>query len=112
LSVESALATKGKFILTFREYVSVEPQGTQRFIPVQSDESTILTCFLEYCENIVEVYDLLYRKEGERWLLNTSFYPKLRIDKNWVCDQLQKAELQVLQNEIINGMICIVAQKI
>jgi SAM-dependent methyltransferase len=112
LSVESALATNGKLILTFRDYVSVEPQGTQRFIPVQTDESTILTCFLEYREDVVEVYDLLYRKEGDRWILSASSYPKLRIDKNWVCDQLRKAGLEVIQNEMINGMVCIVAEKL
>ena len=59
LNVASTLAIKGKLILTFRDYVSVEPRGTQRFIPVRSDESTILTCFLEYHQDIVEVYDLV-----------------------------------------------------
>lgn len=112
LSVESTLAAQGKLVLTFRDYISVEPQGTQRFIPVQSDESTILTCFLEYREDVVEVYDLVYRKEGDRWVLSTSSYPKLRIDKNWVCDQLRKSKLEVVQNTIINGMICIVAEKL
>ncbi|HEY9302542.1 MAG TPA: class I SAM-dependent methyltransferase [Phormidium sp.] len=112
LSIASALATNGKLILTFRDYVSVELQATQRFIPVRSDESTILTCFLEYHKDIVEVYDLLYQKQGDRWLLNTSSYPKLRIDKIWLCEQLQKAELQVIRNDIINGMICIIAQKV
>lgn len=112
LGVENALATNGKLILTFRDYVSVEPQGTQRFIPVQSDESTILTCFLEYREDVVEVYDLLYRKESDRWALSVSSYPKLRIDKNWVCDQLRKAGLEVVRNEMINGMICIAAEKL
>jgi SAM-dependent methyltransferase len=111
LMVESALAAKGKLVLTFRDYISVEPQGTQRFIPVQSDESTILTCFLEYREDIVEVYDLVYRKAGDRWVLSTSSYPKLRIDKNWVCDQLRKSGLEIVQNTIINGLICIVAEK-
>jgi len=82
LSVERALVKGGKLILTFRDYVSVEPNGTQRFIPVQSDESTILTCFLEYHEEFVEVYDLLYRKDGERWVLNVSSYPKLL---TWQC---------------------------
>lgn len=112
LRVENALAVNGKLILTFRDYVSVEPQGTQRFLPVQSDESTILTCFLEYREDVVEVYDLVYRKEGDRWTLSTSSYPKLRIDKNWICDQLRKAGLGVIQNEMINGMVCIVAEKL
>lgn len=110
-SIEGVLATSGKLVLTFRDYVSTEPHGTQRFIPVKSDESTILTCFLEYHEKVVEVYDLLYQREGNRWVLNTSSYPKLRLDKSWVCDQLQKLKLEVIQNEIINGMICIVAQK-
>lgn len=108
--VGRALATNGKFILTFRDYVCAQPQGTQRFIPVHSDESTILTCFLEYREDVVEVYDLIYRKEDDRWVLSASSYPKLRIDKNWVCDQLQQSGLNIVQNTTINGMICIVAE--
>lgn len=110
-SVGNALATDGKFIVTFRDYISVELHGKQRFIPVRSDESTILTCYLEYHETIVEVYDLLHRKNGDQWVLNVSSYQKLRIDKNWLCDQLGKAGLQVVQNEVINGMICIVGRK-
>ena len=112
LSVESVLTTNGKFMLTFRDYISVEPQGTQRFIPVQSDESTILTCFLEYREDVVEVYDLIYRKEGERWILSTSSYPKLRIDQNWMYNQLQKSRFEVVHNTVSNGMICMVAEKL
>ncbi len=109
--IGSALAENGILVLTFRDYVSVEPQGTQRFIPVHSDESQILTCFLEYHETVVEVYDLLYRKEGEQWSLSVSSYPKLRLDKNWLCEQLGEANLTVLDNEFANGMICIVANK-
>ncbi|NJM75790.1 MAG: class I SAM-dependent methyltransferase [Acaryochloridaceae cyanobacterium RU_4_10] len=112
LRVESALATNGKLILTFRDYISVEPQGTQRFIPVQSNESTILTCFLEYREDVVEVYDLVYRKEGDRWTMSASSYPKLRIDRHWICNQLKKVGLEVIHNEMVNGMICIVAEKL
>jgi SAM-dependent methyltransferase len=110
-NVEHTLVKGGKLILTFRDYISVKPDGAQRFIPVKSDESTILTCFLEYHEDFVEVYDLLYRKDGERWVLNVSSYPKLRIYKDWILDQLQKEGFQVIQDKIINGMICIAAQK-
>lgn len=112
LDSDRTLAKNGKLILTFRDYVSVELQKTQRFIPVRSDDSTILTCFLEYHQDVVEVYDLLYQKEGEQWVFKASSYPKLRLDKNWVCQQLQEIGMQVIRNEIINGMICIVAQKI
>jgi SAM-dependent methyltransferase len=111
LNVEGVLATNGKFVLAFRDYVSTELQGNQRFIPVQSDASTILTCFLEYRENVVDVYDLIYRKEGDCWKLTTSSYPKLRIDRDWICDQLEKLGFEVIQNTVINGMICMVAEK-
>lgn len=111
-SISRALVKGGKLILTFRDYVSLEPNGIQRFIPVQSDESIIVTCFLEYHENVVEVYDLLYRKDGERWVLNVSSYPKLRLDKKWIHEQLQKEGFQLIQDEMSNGMICIAAQKI
>jgi hypothetical protein len=60
----------------------------------------------------VEVYDLLYRKEAEKWMLKTSSYPKLRLDKDWVCSQLQDIGLKIVKNEILNGMICIIAEKI
>ena len=87
--IKSKLVKNGTLVLSFRDYVSVEPHGTQRFIPVRSDESTILTCFLEYHEDVVEVYDLLYRKKRDRWLLSASSHLKLRLYKNWVCDQLR-----------------------
>ncbi|MFB2834469.1 class I SAM-dependent methyltransferase [Floridanema evergladense] len=112
LDSDRTLAKNGKLILTFRDYVSVELQKTQRFIPVRSDDSTILTCFLEYHQDVVEVYDLLYQKEGEQWVFKANSYPKLRLDKNWVCQQLQEIGMRVIRNEIINGMICIVAQKV
>jgi SAM-dependent methyltransferase len=108
---DRALANRGKLILTFRDYVTIEPQGTKRFIPVQSDGSTILTCFLEYHQELVEVYDLLYHKEDDRWVLTTSSYPKLRLDPNWVCNQIEEIGLQVIHHEILKGMICIIAQK-
>jgi hypothetical protein len=64
-----------------------------------------------YDKQLASVYSWMAGTPGERWVLNISSYPKLRIDKSWVCDRLQKLKLQVIQNEIINGMICIVAQK-
>ena len=112
LDIERWLIENGMLILTFRDYVSAELHGTQRFIPVQSDEFTIFTCFLEYQENSVAVHDLLYQKQGDRWSFSASCYQKLRLNKDWLCDRLSEIGLQVLQNEIINGMVCIIAKKL
>ncbi len=105
------LLKDGKLVLTFRDYVSVELRGEQRFIPVRADESKIFTCFLEYHEDFVEVFDLLHRKENGQWKLNVSSYPKLRLDRSWVENQLLENGLTVVRNELANGMIKIVANK-
>jgi SAM-dependent methyltransferase len=106
-----ALGKGGMLVLTFRDYVSAELRNEQSFIPVQSDEFKILTCFLEYHKDFVEVFDLLYRKEVEQWTLKVSSYPKLRINRGWVENQLLENGLVVVHNELANGMIKIVTNK-
>ena len=44
--VFTSLEDKGKFIITFRD-LSQELSELDRFIPLKSDDRTILTCFLE-----------------------------------------------------------------
>ncbi len=108
--VAANLANNGIFVLTFRDYVSAELTGAKRFIPVRSDDSRILTCFLEYREQHIEVHDLLYQKELEQWSMEVSSYQKLRLDPNWICDRLRERNLTILHHESIDGMVCIVAK--
>ena len=74
-SVYDHLSLDGKFVVTFREF-SHELVGTDRFIPVRSDENRILTCFLEFEPEFVKVFDLVYQRQGDEWQLNKSFYRK------------------------------------
>jgi SAM-dependent methyltransferase len=60
-AVESLLSRAGRvlgegglLILTFRDYVSGEPRGARRFIPVRGDDTKILTCFLEHDRRSVQ----------------------------------------------------------
>jgi hypothetical protein len=55
----SALEPNGHFVITFRDYSSALA-AQERFIPVRSDESRILTCFLEYADSHLTVHDLLH----------------------------------------------------
>jgi len=105
------LLKDGKLVLTFRDYISAELCSEQRFIPVRADDSKIFTCFLEYHEDFVEVFDLLYRKENGQWKLDVSSYPKLRLNRSWVENRLLENGLSVIHNELVNGMIKIVANK-
>ncbi len=106
------LVEGGMLVLTFRDYVSVELRGHQRFIPVRSDDTKILTCFLEYNQEFVEVYDLLHHKVGTQWVLSASSYRKLRLDKNWLIKQMSELGLTIVRDTFDSGMVSIVAKKI
>ena len=105
------LANNGRLILAFRDYVSVELEETQRFIPVRSDDSKILTCFLEYKERYVKVYDILYQKELDKWSMEVSSYRKLRLSPSWVKDYLEENSLTIIDRQVIKGMVYLVASK-
>lgn len=75
--VSRELVEGGMLVVTFRDYVSKELRGHQRFIPGQSDDTRILICFDEDHQEFVEVYDLLHHKEGTQWIFTASSSPKL-----------------------------------
>lgn len=104
------LCPDGKLILSFRDY-SVELENTQRFIPVKSDASRILTCVLEYFDEKVRVTDLLNEFEDGQWKQKVSSYFKIRISKETVITMLDKLDLKILYNQTEKGIINLVAEK-
>jgi hypothetical protein len=100
-----ALKTGGVFAATFRDYASKTLQGEDRFILVRSDESRILTCFLEYGDDRVTVHDLLHEKEQGQWRQRVSSYPKLRLSPGRVVDRLQQHGFAVRLDTGMSGMI-------
>ena len=108
--MSSHLEPGGKIVLSFRD-LTKELQGDERFIPVKNDDSRILTCFLEYFPHHVMVHDILYEKQGGKWIQKVSSYPKLRLDVALLMDLLQKNGIQLLKSEIINRMIYLIGKK-
>ncbi|GCE10064.1 class I SAM-dependent methyltransferase [Dictyobacter aurantiacus] len=102
-AIHHLLVPGGRCVLSFRD-LSVEQRGLDRFIPVRSDASTILTCFLEYEPAQVVVHDLLYVREGEQWTLRKSSYRKLRLSSSWLVAQLQAIGFMVEVQESQRGM--------
>jgi SAM-dependent methyltransferase len=109
--VAAALAPSGVFVATFRNYFSTELVGTARFIPVRSDETRILTCFLEYATGTVTVHDLLHERLEGRWELRVGSYVKLRLAPQSLMRQLEAAGLTVHRDEVPGGMVRIVARR-
>jgi SAM-dependent methyltransferase len=107
----AALSEDGVFLATFRDYMTEPLRGADRFILVRADEERMLTCFLEYADATVTVYDVLHRREGGHWHLRVSSYPKLRLAPHWVVEQLQARGLVVERGSAPGGMVRIVARR-
>ncbi len=101
----------GKVVFSFRD-LTKELEGAVRFIPVQSSEDRILTCFLEYHEDHAEVYDILHEKINGFWEMRVSSYPKLRITSDEVCALLFTNKFRLLKAEQVGRMEYIIAGKI
>lgn len=101
----------GRLILSFRDY-SDQLGDQQRFIPVKSDQTRILTCILEYGREKVKVTDLLYEKSGQQWNQKVSSYEKVRVNPTEIRKAIENCGMQVLFNEQINRMETIIAKKL
>jgi hypothetical protein len=105
------LAAGGVFVLTYRDLTG-ELAGTDRFLPVQADDTRIMTCFIEYkSSDAVTVHDLVYVRGEDGWKLNKSSYEKLRLGAGWVASALCKAGFTVTQEGTAGRLLVVVAQK-
>jgi SAM-dependent methyltransferase len=102
--VFESLRPGGMFVITYRD-LTKELFGTDRFIPVRSDDDKLMTCFLEF-ENAdsVVIHDLVHVRQGVGWSLNKSSYKKLRLGVEWVSEQLSKAGFENL-SEGLSGRL-------
>jgi SAM-dependent methyltransferase len=110
-TVSDALVPGGLFVVTFRDYVSDPHKGDGRFILVRSDESRILTCFLDYGETTVQVHDILHERVGGQWRLQFGSYRKLRLSPLWVVTALTSLGFIVRREQGLSGMVRVVAAR-
>jgi 2-polyprenyl-3-methyl-5-hydroxy-6-metoxy-1,4-benzoquinol methylase len=106
-----ALRAGGTFVASFRDY-STASVGTARFIPVKSDADRILTCFLEYQAESVDVHDLLHERRDTAWDFRVSVYRKLRLLPSWVCKTFEGNGFAARLEPGLGGMVRIVATKV
>jgi SAM-dependent methyltransferase len=106
-----SLRSGGMLIITYRD-LTRELYGTDRFIPVRSDEDKLMTCFLEF-ENAesVLVHDLVYVREGAGWSLNKSSYRKMRLGIDWMRLELGKAGFTVVSQDLSGRLVGLAATK-
>jgi len=109
--IAGALAPGGTFIYSIRDYVSAEPEGAARFVPIRADDAQIFTCFLDYKPDVVHVHDVLYTKQDGAWQFSVSDYLKLRLDVADINGRLAARGLDIVREDRARGMICTVATR-
>ena len=92
-------------ILSFRDYVTDELTGVQRFIPIRSDDTRIHTCFLEYLDSKVVVDDIIHSKLESMWSTSISAYEKLQLDSQPLLATARKQNLALGHQSANRGMI-------
>lgn len=110
-AVCKTLKPGGRFVYAIRDYFSIVPEGSQRFIPVRASDEQIFTCFLEYREHTVHVHDILYRKHDDNWTMDISDYQKLRLDSGRINARLEQNGLAVSSLSPHEGMITVLATR-
>jgi hypothetical protein len=110
-AVALSLAHGGMFAATFRDYATSTLEGDRRFIQVRADAERILTCFLEYQEQVVTVHDVLHQRDNGNWRQTVSSYPKLRLAPEWVESTLVGLGFSVRRDAGQSGMARITAIK-
>ena len=110
--ISAALQEGGLFFLSWRD-LSAELQGVSRFIPVKSDSSKILTCFLEYTsDEYVTVHDLLYRNVSGKWEFSAGSYKKLTLACSVMSNILRDNGFEIISTISIKGMEHFACKKI
>ena len=109
-SIFAALKPDGRAVFSFRDYTT-PLLGDQRFIPVKSDETRILTCILDYHAESVTVTDLLQERTETGWRQSVSSYNKVRLARNTFISMLEAEGFDVEFNELVSQMIVVQALK-
>lgn len=104
------LKSSGKFLLSYRDQ-SRDLSDTGRFIPFYSDHEIIVTTFLEQELETLNVTDIFYLKDGDKWKMLPSSYKKLRLFSSQIEKIAQQAGFEIIHNETENGLTYVLCIK-
>lgn len=111
VDVFDKLSTNGLFAITYRDLAN-ELSGTDRFIPVRSDEEKVMICFLDFdSSDSVLVHDLIHTRSAAGGTLEKSCYRKLRLPQSWVSRELESAGFQVVSEGLSGRLTLLIARK-
>lgn len=108
--IHASLADDAVAIIAFRSLMA-ELEGVDRIIPVRSDESRVMTTFLEFDTDHVNVHDMIHVRGPQEWVLHKSAYRKLRLSAGRVQQLLEQVGFGNVSRTVEEGLATIVARK-
>lgn len=109
--ISKILQKDGGLIFTFRD-LSQPKTDLDRFIPVRSEKSRILTCFLEDDGAQVKVSDLIWDYDGSNWSFSKSSYKKIKISSSAIEAKMLSCSFSVIKDELPSGLQVIIGTKL
>lgn len=109
-NIYRSLEKGGVAVLSFRDNLR-ELNGTDRLIPVRSDDQRIMTAFVEFSNNHLVVNDIIYTKKADAWSVEKSSYKKLRVGAQWASRQLERCGFRIMWEGTEEGFVEIIAEK-
>lgn len=108
--IHGCLMPGGHLLLGYRDQTTAR-QGTDRILPFFSDENKIMTTFIEYEQDYLNVTDVFYTRAARAWILEKSAYQKIRLRTEHIREQLQKAGFKIIDTAVVNDATAILAEK-
>lgn len=108
--IYDGLISGGHLLLGYRDQ-TIARQGTDRISPFYSDENKIMTTFIEYQEDYLNVTDVFYLRTESAWNLEKSEYRKFRLRTERIKEQLENAGFKITESTIINDSTYMLVEK-
>ncbi|MBE9069530.1 class I SAM-dependent methyltransferase [Leptolyngbya cf. ectocarpi LEGE 11479] len=99
------LTPDGLLTFSFRDYSTHELLGTERFIPVRSDDRRIHTCFLDYRSDVVIVHDIIHTFVESAWQTSISAYSKIRLPPDVFVSAVEANGFSLTHKKTDRGML-------
>lgn len=107
-AARARLAASGTLILTVRDYTRTL-HGGDCVIPIRLTNTRILTCVLDYANDVIHVTDMLYeRNESGAWAARKNTYTKLRLLPADIAADITAAGFTLTEQSSVNGLVTFV----
>jgi SAM-dependent methyltransferase len=108
--IANNLCDDGIFLFSYRDQTKAK-ENEERIIPFFSDDTLLMTTFIDVFDDRLRVFDLLYVKMDYKWINKKSMYWRLRMYAKKINELLIRNNFLIERETTINEMTYISCKK-